>query len=152
MTDEQAAQLAALYNQLFIKVKLGDIVNCSLSGSHSNNNYQMQVCYLISTKICLLGFNNLGNAYQTDSRNYNWTVTFAAGTLTNNSITKYNIKIPTLENITTTTANFARDFVYWTNTINSSSGKPYRIINDGIDAQVTASFGYGTIPYVIIDL
>lgn len=150
MTDEQAAQLAALYNQVVYNKKLGDIITCSLTGSHTNASYQMQVCYLKPTKICLLGYTNLGNANWNTCCNYSWTVSISAGTLITNAIRKTNVRIPTLENIYSTTANHKRDFAYWTSTPNSSNA--WYVFSTGGIYYTTASNTYGALPYVIIDL
>ena len=150
MTDQQAAQLAALYNQVVYNKKLGDIVTCSLSGSHTNASYQLQICYLTSTKICLLGYTNLGNAVWSTCCGYSWTVTIPAGSLTTNAITKTEVRIPTLENIYSTTANYKRDFTYWTSTPYSSNA--WGVSSNGNVNYYSTSSSYGALPYVVIDL
>ena len=150
MTDEQAAQLAALYNQVVYNKKLGDIITCSLTGSHTNASYQLQICYLTTTKICLLGYTNLGNANWSTCCGYSWTVSIPAGSLVTNAITKTNVRIPTLENIYSTTANYKRDFHYWTSTPYSSYA--WLVGSDGAVTSGGTSYTRGALPYVIIDL
>ena len=150
MTDEQALQLQALYDQVVYNKKLGDIITCSLTGSHTNASYQLQVCYLTTAKICLLGYTNLGNTNWNSCCNYRWTVSIPAGRLVTNAITKTNVRIPTLENIYSTTANYKRDFAYWTSTPSSSGA--WRVYSDGDVYTNSTSTTYGALPYVIIDL
>ena len=150
MTDEQAAQLAALYNQVVYNKKLGDVITCSLTGSHTNASYQLQVCYLTTTKICLLGVSNLGNANWSTCCGYSWTVSIPAGRLTTNAITKTSVKIPTLEQIYSTTANYKRDFHYWTSTPNGSTA--WYVYSYGYVSFTGTSDSIGALPYVVIDL
>lgn len=153
LTDTQAAQLAALYNQMVYNKKLGDIITVSLTGSHTNSNYQMQVCYLSSAKIYLFGYTSLGSSNNWSTVcNYTWTVTIAAGKLTTNARTVNQVKIPTLENIYSTTANYKRDFHYWTSTPTGSNA--WIVYSDGhVDtAGSGTSASYGALPYVTINL
>jgi hypothetical protein len=150
LTDEQAAQLAALYNQVCTSLKLGDIVTGSLSGSHTNASYQMQVCYLKPTKICLLGYTSVGSGSWSTCCNYTWNITFAAGTLTANAITKTQIKIPTMADIYSTTANYKREFTYWTSTQHSTNAW-YAVQSGGILTYYQGNSA-NAVPYAIIDL
>ena len=152
MTDEQAAQLQALYNQVVYNKKLGDDIIVSVSGSHTNNSYSMQICYLNSTKICLLGNTNLGSANLNTSLNNTWTINIPAGRLTVNAITKTGVKIPTIENICTTTANFKRGFQYWTSTKVSTNTNYWGINSNGLITEISNAGTTANIPYVVIDL
>ena len=150
LTDTQAAQLTALYNQLVYNKNLGDIITVSLSGSHTNSSYQMQICYLNSSKICLLGYTNLGSGTWSTCCGYSWTVTIAAGVLTTNARTVTSVKIPTQIEIYSTTANYVRSFTYWTSTPNSSNA--WRVASSGSVYTDSTSNSYGALPYAVIDL
>ena len=99
-----------------------------------------------------MGYTNLGNANWNTCRDYSWTVSIPAGRLITNAITKTNVRVPTLENIYSTTANYKRNFNYWTSTPYGSTA--WRVGSNGYvgdDAKGT-SVAYGALPYVIIDL
>jgi hypothetical protein len=130
--------------------KLGDIITVSLSGSHTNSSYQMQICYLTSTKICLLGYTSLASTKWSTACNYTWTVTIAAGRLTTNAKTVSSVKIPTLENIYSTTANYKREFHYWTSTPTGSDA--WYVNSNGPVYHSGTSYSYGALPYAVINL
>ena len=104
-----------------MSLKCGDVVTGSLTGSHTDANYEFTVCYVDDTKVCLLGNSSLGSALWATAVGYTWSVAFDAGVIKPSAVTVDNVKIPTGAQIGNECAGYNRSFGYWTSTETSGT-------------------------------
>ena len=143
----------------FCGKELGDIVNCTILKSSNlpselaslPYSYNMQICYMNSKKICLLGCDPITKLIWEEAINFHCDISIPAGELLDEELNIDNVSIPTLKNIYFTTANYRRDFNYWISTPVTCSNAWY-VEQIGCVDSIIKNTSLNVIPYVTINL
>ena len=131
-------------NPPFTGAIAGDTYSGTVSGSNTGT-YNFRCIYTNGKDYYFLCLTNLGDANWSAACSKSWTVTIQGKTVT--------AKIPTKAQLDTTTqANRATGFGYWTSTP-GSSGEAWRTLNDGNLPNTNYTYNsWGTVPLAVISL